>query len=374
MKSNVLKPGHGTRYANIQNVCKDIHSLFLCPQGYVHDYNGADKKLFIKYPDDWKQPEWIDITSVRPAFDASLYSSWRPSENEEVECKARAEEREPYGWWPCKAKRYGQSSNGEEMLYSVGFVGWGDQHNEILALDYIRKKSPSKCLSARNMHKEVYNVDNELKQWVLTQCANGSLLHTLMPHKNISSQIIHIAYLEKQSKLMLIGSKRVLTTMKDIIYCFFEKQKALLKLEQTTKELETRSRKKKELEAKSEKWTFKVHPLLSGYLRGARGSNIQNVRKRIPNILNIKPQNGSCYISARDKQSLNLAIDQLHIVCKKVIIPREEMAQIIGKQGKQIQDIKNKSRVIKIISWVKWADEFCFVLCFFLCIFKRKIA
>merc|ERR1712176_1570101 len=188
--------------------------------------------------------------------------------------------------------------------------------------------------------------------------ANDCLLDTLMPQKNISCQIIHISYLEKESKLMLIGNKRVLLTMKDIIYCFFEKQRSLLKLQRETKELERESRIKKEEEAKSEKWTFKVHPLLSGYLRGARGSNIEKVRERNPNILSIKPQNGSCYISAKDKMSLNEAIDALQIVCKKVIIPKDEMGQIIGSRGTQIQDIKSKSKVIKIISWVKWADEF----------------
>jgi len=156
---------------------------------------------------------------------------------------------------------------------------------------------------------------------------------------------------------MLIGNKRVCVTMKDIIYCFFEKQKALIKLEKRTKEMEQRSRLKKEQEAKSEKWTFKVHPLLSGYLRGARGTNIAKVRRLNPNILSIKPQNGSCYISAKDKLSLNEAIDQLHIVCKKIIIPKKEMGQIIGAKGTQIQDIKAKSEVIKIISWKKWIDK-----------------
>merc|ERR1719491_2252469 len=32
--------------------------------------------------------------------------------------------------------------------------------------------------------------------------------------------------------------------------------------------------------------------------------------------------------------------------------------QIIGYQGKQIQDIKGKSKVIKVISWKMWKEEF----------------
>ena len=88
-------------------------------------------------------------------------SSWHSSYNEEVECKARAEEREPYGWWPCKAKKYVEedpnnptpNDSDSSELYSVGFVGWGDNHNEILGIEYIRKKSTSHSLAhMKNLH------------------------------------------------------------------------------------------------------------------------------------------------------------------------------------------------------------------------------
>jgi len=123
--------------------------------------------------------------------------------------------------------------------------------------------------------------------------------------------------------------------------------------------LELKSKLKKEQEMKAEKYTFNIHPLLSGYLRGRGGSNIDRVKHSLNGkIIRIEPQNGSCYIAAKDKMSLNAAIDQLQIVCKKVVIPYDEMGQIIGSQGKQIQDIKRKAQVIKVISWSKWPDEF----------------
>eukprot|EP01084_Bolivina_argentea_P062744 114721_1 len=337
-----------------------------CPQtwawytGYVHDYNEREKKLYIKYADDWKSPELVDVTSVREKYDVSSASSWRPSYNEEVECKARAEEGEPYGWWPCKAQPYksGDNTSKSDDLYSVAFLGWGNEHNEILGIEFIRKKSSSSIVIGKNLYREVYLVPREVCEWVTTHCANNTILDTLMPHKNISSQIMHIAYLEKESKLLLIGVKRVLLTMKDIIYCFFEKQKSLLKLEQKTTELELKSKRKKEEELKAEKYTFNVHPLLSGYLRGKKGTNIDQAMRRNNKIIRIEPQNGSCYIAAKDKRSLNAAIDSLHVVCKKVVIPKHEMGQIIGSQGQQIQDIKRKSQVIKVISWKLWPKEF----------------
>eukprot|EP01084_Bolivina_argentea_P236936 398320_1 len=91
------------------------------------------------------------------------------------------------------------ATENSDELYCVSFVGWADQHNDIVGFEYIRKKSNSSPLPhIKNLCKQHYNVPSELKDWVLTHCANGTILEALMPHKNISSQIIHITYLEKK--------------------------------------------------------------------------------------------------------------------------------------------------------------------------------
>jgi len=346
-----------------------------CPQtwawyaGFVHDYNESDKKLYIRYPNDWKKPEWIDISSVRYKY--SFTASWTPADNEEVECKARAEEHEPYGWWPCKAKhhsstsspskrtrsRSSSSSDPSSDLYSVQFLGWGETHNEILGGDFLRRKSRSALLSARNVTKKRYDVPPSLREWVSSRCESQTILETLMPHKNIASQIIHISFAESTDKLVLIGGRRVLVTMQDIIYCFFEKQKSLLALEKRTEEMERRRDERKQAELAAQKTTFNIHPLLSGYLRGRKNLNIERVQA-MRGVIRVDPQYATCYVAAKTSAALREAVDALHIVCRKVVIPNEEMGQIIGYQGKQIQDIKGKSKVIKVISWKMWKEEF----------------
>jgi len=350
-----------------------------CPQtwawytGFVHDYNESDKKLYIRYPNDWKKPEWMDIASVRHKYTPSpLDATWAPTEGEEVECKARAEEHEPYGWWPCKARRYDDSrsaamrnslrrarpsSPAGDDLYSVQFIGWGAQHNEILGRDFLRRKSRAALLSARNVTKKRYDVPPSLREWVSTRCQQRTILETLMPHKNIASQIIHISFAESTDKLVLIGGKRVLVTMQDIIYCFFEKQKSLLAMERRTQEMERRRDERKQAELAAEKTTFNIHPLLSGYLRGRKNVNIDRVQQ-MQNVIRVEPGFSTCYVAAKTKGALRDAVDALNIVCRKVVIPNEEMGQIIGFQGKQIQDIKANSKVIKVISWNKWKEEF----------------
>lgn len=104
------------------------------------DYNESNCRVRVRYGNDWKQPEEMDIGLVRPKY-SQTNDAWRPRLDEEVECKARAEENEPYGWWTCKVSAFsGTDSDGEEQ-YMVSFIGWGDQHNETLGRSFIRQKS-----------------------------------------------------------------------------------------------------------------------------------------------------------------------------------------------------------------------------------------
>ena len=259
------------------------------------------------------------------------------------------------------------SKGSDEAWFSVSFDGWGDAHNETLSLSFIRPKSQSKILSNKNMYREEYDVLTEpvdLSSWVDQLNQNNTLLDTLMSEKKISSQIVHIDYLRGKNKVLLIGNKRVLITMKDIIYCIFKRQQTIRKLEERTKAVERKSRERKEEELKAEKHTFNIHPLLSGYLRGSKGRNIADVQRdfRQKGLLRIEPGLQSCCVLAKNKTTLKQAVDQLEIVCKKVIIPWEEMGQIIGAKGDTIQKIKKKSDVIKIISWEKWPYEFSIII------------
>ena len=49
--------------------------------------------------DSWKHPQKVDFSAIRPC--AQPFKDWDPRESEKAECKAKAEEHEPYGWWPC---------------------------------------------------------------------------------------------------------------------------------------------------------------------------------------------------------------------------------------------------------------------------------
>ena len=49
-------------------------------------------------------------------------------------------------------------------------------------------------------------MDPELKEWVINHTKSGEILDIVIPHKNISQQIIHIGYLSESNQLLLIGN------------------------------------------------------------------------------------------------------------------------------------------------------------------------
>ena len=216
------------------------------------------------------------------------------------------------------------------------------------------------------MMKKRYAVPGELDEWVEEHCRSGSILSKLMPHRNIASQIVHIYYAQQTAYLVLVGVRKVLEAMEKIIHCFFQKQQILLEMEKKAVRMEQDAASRRAMERSAMKQTFNIHPLLSGYLRGKQNQNLLMVKRgdggpghhHKGQVLRVDPMATSCYVAATTAAALHWAIDHLQIVCKKVMIPNDEMGQIIGFKGQLIQDIKARSNVIKVISWSKWEKEF----------------
>ncbi len=149
----------------------------------------------------------------------------------------------------------------------------------------------------------------------------------------------------------------MLEAMEKIIHCFFQKQQILLEMEKKAVRMEQDAASRRAMERKAMKSTFNIHPLLSGYLRGKQNQNLAMVKRgdggpghnHKGQVLRVDPMATSCYVAATTKPALEWAIDHLMIVCKKVMIPNDEMGQIIGFKGALIQEIKARSNVIKVI-------------------------
>lgn len=317
------------------------HETLAWYKGYVHDYDDNKKQFLVMYDRNWKPAHYVDPGDIRPVADPTP-PNWKPSADEICECRAQADENEPYGWWKCQVKQI------KNNRYFITFEGF-DQVHEI-EKDSLRPLNDKKPLSARNMAKENIDIPPDLLTWILSNPKEIADLR----------QLTHIKIDEKNKRLVLIGTKKALHVAKGMIKLHFQKQKDLKDLESKAQLDEAKLEEQRQKEGSAVKRSFPIHPLLTGFLLGPKRKNTQAIKQELPDIVYIRPKDGMCEIAAMNPQTLDEACERLEIVARKVAIPQKEMAPIIGSKGGTITKIKDRvgKDDVRIISWFRFPTEF----------------
>ena len=92
------------------------------------------RKFHILYDDDWKPSQWVPVDYIRKCAKEAP-KNWRPSIQDRVECKAKAEANEPFGWWTCFIRDI------REEVYVINYEGWED-HHDVMELAVLRPLNP----------------------------------------------------------------------------------------------------------------------------------------------------------------------------------------------------------------------------------------
>jgi len=222
-------------------------------QGYVHDYDESKRQFFVTYEKNWKTSHYVDPGDIRPAADPTP-PQWKPSVEEKCECKAKAEEHEPFGWWACQVKSI---KNNNIMIRYSGF----DHLDESVEKSFLRPFNDKKSLTSRNMKKESIVIPPDLLPWIQSNPSEIA---------DLRSRLVHLKIDESNSRLILIGNEKSLKSVKGIIELYFHKQKDLKDFESKAKLDEAKLEEQKQKEGNAVKRTFKIHPLLTGFLLGPK--------------------------------------------------------------------------------------------------------